>query len=150
MGVILSLSKDPEQRPNGAQVEGRTEKTKMLLHLALSVILSAATPAPAPAATAFAPAQISALLANPTSFDSQHLSVTGAIAQLAEKTSRRGNDYTTFDLCDGTSSVHVYSYGHPKLTNGQTLTVSGKFFADKHVGSLDFKNELDADEGSLP
>jgi hypothetical protein len=116
----------------------------------MSVILSAATPVPAPAATAIAPVQISALLANPTSFDSQHLSVAGTIAKLTAKTSRRGNDYTTFDVCDGTSCVHVYSYGHPKLTNGQTLTVSGKFFADKHVGNVDFKNELDADEGSLP
>jgi hypothetical protein len=122
----------------------------MLLHLALTLALLAASPSPAPAATAIAPVQITAVLANPTSFDTQHLSVTGTIAQLAEKTSRRGNDYSTFDLCDGTSCIHVYSYGHPKLTNGQTQTVSGKFFADKHVGSLDFKNELDADEGSLP
>jgi hypothetical protein len=119
----------------------------MLLSLALTLALQA-TPVPVPAATA--PTQIAAVLANPTAFDGQHLSVSGTIAKLAQKTSRRGNDYTTFDLCDGTSCVHAYSYGHPKLANGQTLTVNGKFFADKHVGSLDFKNELDADEGSLP
>ena len=118
----------------------------MFIGVALALALMAASPSPAPTVT---PAtHIADILANPTSFDGQHLSVSGSVAQLAEKTSRRGNDYTTFDLCE-TACVHVYSYGHPKIANGQTLTVTGKFFADKHVGSLDFKNELDADEGSL-
>jgi hypothetical protein len=126
----------------------------MLLSIALTLALLAPpspspAPAPAPAATPIAPSQIAAIVANPAAFDGQHLGVSGTVAKLAPKTSRRGNDYTTFDLCDGTSCIHVYSYGHPKLTNGQTVTVNGKFFADKHVGSLDFKNELDADEGSL-
>lgn len=125
----------------------------MLLYLTLALALLAASPSPAPApvpaATAVAPAQIAGILANPAAFDGQHLSVTGTVADLAEKTSRRGNAYTTFELCDGTACIHVYSYGHPKLTNGQSLTVGGKFFAVKHVGSLDFKNELDADENSL-
>ncbi len=110
--------------------------------IGLAFSLIAASPAPATT-------PIADILANPTSFDGQHLAVSGTIAQLAEKTSRRGNDYTTFDLCD-TACIHVYSYGHPKLANGQTLTANGKFFADKHIGSMDFKNELDADEGSLP
>lgn len=112
--------------------------------------LLGASPAAAPSAAASAPTQVAAVLANPVSFDGQHLTISGTVAKLAEKTSKRGNDYSTFDLCDGTSCIHVYSYGHPKLTNGQALTVNGRFFADKHVGSLDFKNEIDADEGSLP
>lgn len=118
----------------------------MIIGITLTLALLA-TPVPAPAAPA--PAKIADILANPGSFDGQRLSLSGTIAKLAEKTSRRGNDYTTFDLCDGTPCIHVYSYGHPKLANGQTLTVSGRFFADKHVGSADFKNELDVDEGSL-
>jgi len=125
----------------------------MLSYFALTLALLApsASPAPmvAPTATPVAPAQIAGVLANPASFDGQHLSLSGTVGNLAEKTSRRGNDYTTFDLCNGASCIHVYTYGHPKLANGQALTVTGKFFADKHVGSLDFKNELDADEGSL-
>jgi hypothetical protein len=99
-------------------------------------------------AAALALTLINDILANPASFDNKHIAVAGTVAQLAEKTSKRGNDYTTFDLCD-TSCIHVYSYGHPKLANGQKLTVNGTFFADKHIGSLDFKNELDADENSL-
>jgi hypothetical protein len=98
---------------------------------------------PAPTAT-----HIADILANPTSFDGQHLSVTGTVAQLTEKTSCRGNDYTTFDLCDPTC-IHAYSHGHPKIANGQTLTVNGTFFAVKKVGSLEFKNEINADDGSL-
>jgi hypothetical protein len=111
--------------------------------LCFALTLVAASPAPSAS-----PTRIADILAAPSSFDGQHLTVNGTVQQLSEKTSRRGNDYTTFDLCDA-SCIHAYSYGHPKIANGQTLTVSGKFFADKHVGTLDFKNEIDADEGSL-
>ena len=114
---------------------------RLLLPLAC---IGAVAASPAPATTAIAD-----ILAKPASFDNQHLSVSGTIEKLAEKTSRRGNDYTTFDLCDGTC-VHVYSHGHPKIADGQAVTVHGTFFADKHMGTLEFKNELDADDGSLP
>ena len=116
---------------------------RRLLLMGFALALLAASPAPSAS-----PTRIADILAAPSSFDGQHLTVNGTVQQLSEKTSRRGNDYTTFDLCDVTC-VHVYSYGHPKIANGQTLTVNGRFFADKKVGSLDFKNELDADEGSL-
>ncbi len=119
----------------------------MLLQLALSVILSAASPAPAAQAPAAA-TKIADILANPTAFDGQHLTVSGTIAQLAEKTSRRGNDYSTFDLCD-TACLHIYIRSHPKIADGQALTVSGKFYADRKVGSFDITNELEADDGSL-
>ncbi|HET9392650.1 MAG TPA: hypothetical protein VFO29_03850 [Candidatus Rubrimentiphilum sp.] len=117
--------------------------TSRFIGLGFCFVLLAASPAPSAS-----PTPIATILAAPASFDGQHVTVNGTIQQLSERTSRRGNDYTTFDLCDG-SCVHVYSYGHPKLSNGQTLTVSGKFFADKHVGNADFKNEIDVDEGSL-
>ena len=116
-----------------------------LLLMGFALALLAASPAPSPSPS---PTRIADILAAPASFDGQHLTVNGTVQQLNERTSRRGNDYTTFDLCDA-SCVHVYSYGHPKIANGQTLTVNGKFFAVKHVGSVDFKNEIDADEGSL-
>lgn len=117
--------------------------TSRLIGLGFCFVLLAASPAPSAS-----PTRIADILAGPSSFDGQHLTVNGTVQQLSERTSRRGNDYTTFDLCDA-ACIHVYSYGHPKIANGQTLSVSGKFFADKHVGTLDFKNELDADEGSL-
>jgi hypothetical protein len=108
-----------------------------------ALALLAASPAPSSS-----PTRIADILATPASFDGQHLTVNGTVQQLSERTSRRGNDYATFDLCDA-SCIHVYSYGHPKIANGQTLTVNGKFFAVKRVGSAEFKNEIDADEGSL-
>ena len=117
--------------------------TYRVFGLCLALTLLAASPTPSASST-----HIADILASPSSFDGQHLTVNGTVQQLSAKTSRRGNDYTTFDLCDA-SCIHVYSYGHPKIANGQTLTVNGRFFADKKVGTLDFKNELDADEGSL-
>gem|GEM_PF-1900594 len=137
------LSEARRRRAKSKAEDHGTMHSFRIVTVAAALLLLAASPSPAPATTA-----IAAILANPTSFDGQHLSVNGTVGQLAEKTSRRGNNYTTFDLCD-TACIHVYSYGHPKIANGQPLTVSGKFFADKHVGSLEFKNELDADEGSL-
>ncbi len=119
----------------------------MFIGIALSLVLSAASPTPA--AQPVAATKIADVLANPTSFDGQHLTVSGTIAQLAERTSRRGNDYATFDLCD-TACLHIYVRSHPKIADGQTLTVSGKFYADRKVGSFDVKNELDADAGSIP
>lgn len=113
--------------------------------MGLALALLAASPAPSPSPT---PTPIANILAAPASFDGQHVTVSGTVQQLSERTSRRGNDYTTFDLCDA-SCVHIYSFGHPKIANGQTLTVNGKFFADKHVGTTEFKNEIDADDGSL-
>ncbi len=96
------------------------------------------------------PTAIADILTNPASFDGKHLTVNGTVTQLSEKTSKRGNDYTVFDLCAPASScIHAYSHGHPKIANGQTLTVNGTFFAVKKVGTLEFKNELDADDNSL-
>ncbi len=118
----------------------------MLLQLALTLTLMAASPIP----VAPAPTAIADILANPAWFDGKHLTVNGTVAQLSEKTSKRGNDYSVFDLCaPATSCIHAYSHGHPKIANGQSLTVNGTFFAVKKVGMLEFKNELDADDNSL-
>jgi len=117
--------------------------TSRFAGLGFCFVLLAASPGPSAS-----PTRIADILAAPASFDGKHLTVNGNVQQLSAKTSRRGNAYTTFDLCDA-SCIHVYSYGHPKIANGQTLTVNGTFFADKHVGNADFKNELDADDGSL-
>jgi hypothetical protein len=99
--------------------------------------------------TAFAetmgPAQV---LGNPTTYDGKHLTVSGTVQNVIMKTSRRGNDYETFELCDN-SCMKVFTWGHHELRKSQQLSVSGTFDAVKHVGRYTFYNELDADEGSL-
>jgi hypothetical protein len=127
--------------PNG--LCGRCSKLRVKV-LALSV---AAISLLAPAA-ATAGDSIAAILRSPTSYDGKHVDVTGTIRGLREKTSHKGNAYDTFSICsDG--CLHVFTFGRPRITDGQTITVHGTFAAVKHVGAYTFRNEIDADEGSL-
>jgi hypothetical protein len=99
--------------------------------------------------TAFAEAvRPSQVVGNATTYDGKHLMVSGIVQNAIAKTSRRGNEYETFELCDK-SCVKVFAWGHPELREGQHLSVSGTFDAVKHVGRYTFYNELDADKGSL-
>jgi hypothetical protein len=51
-------------------------------------------------------------------------------------------------LCDG-GCIHVFTFGRPKIAEGQKLQVVGTFSAVKHVGTYTFRDEIEADDGSL-
>jgi len=91
---------------------------------------------------------VSQLLANPAAFAGQHVTVSGTAQYVRPRTSRKGNDYETFSLCEQ-GCVNVFTWGHPHVREGQRLTVNGTFEAVKHVGRYTFHDEIDADEGSL-
>ena len=90
---------------------------------------------------------IDAIVANPAAFDGKRVSVHGTVADVKQKTSHRGNDYTLFDVCEA-KCVHVYAHGHPGLANGAVVTVTGTFAASKSLGSFTVTNQIDADDGS--
>ena len=92
---------------------------------------------------------VAAILASPSSYDGKHVDVDGTAQDIQEKTSKSGNAYDTFSVCDG-SCLHVFIFGRPHIVEGKKITVHGKFVAVKHVGEYTFHNEIDADEGSLP
>jgi hypothetical protein len=96
-----------------------------------------------------ATAKIADILAAPAAYDGKHLVVSGTAAHVEHRTSHRGNAYTVFDLCDGSTCLHVFSFGSPTVNEGATISVPGTFAAEKHVGSQTFKNELDVDQGGL-
>jgi len=98
------------------------------------------------AARADATISPSTLLASSVSYDGKHVAVSGIVQAVEMKTSQRGNDYDVFELCDS-RCVHVFTWGHPALSNGQRLTVRGVFEVTKHVGAYTFHNEIEADEG---
>jgi hypothetical protein len=56
-------------------------------------------------AEAVRPSQI---VGKPTTYDGKHLTVSGTVQHVTAKTSRRGNEYETFDLCDN-SCVKVFA-----------------------------------------
>ena len=45
--------------------------------------------------------------------------------------------------------MNVFRWGLPNVGKGKQVTVGGTFAAVKHVGSYTFRNEIEADEGSL-
>jgi|SRR5579872_3648695 len=88
------------------------------------------------------------LLEHSTAYDGQHVTVKGEVRNIESKTSHRGNAYEIFKLCDE-SCVSVFTWGNPKLSEGQAETVRGTFSVDKHVGQYIFHNEIEADDSSL-
>lgn len=109
---------------------------------AAAFVLFAALPAASCAAT------IAQILSGSSSYDGQHVEVRGTVEHLEQNVSHKGNPYVTFSLCSS-QCIHVFAFGSPSLSDGQTITVHGTFAAVKHVSSYTFYNEIDADEGSL-
>jgi hypothetical protein len=50
--------------------------------------------------TAAGDATVSQILSNPTGFTGQHVTVSGTAQFVRARTSRRGNNYETFSLCE--------------------------------------------------
>lgn len=109
---------------------------------AAAVGLLAVLPAASSAAT------IAQILGSPSTYDGQHVEARGTVEHLEQKVSHKGNPYVTFSLCSG-QCIHVFGFGSPSLSDGQTITVHGIYEAVKHVSVYTFYNEIDADDGSL-
>jgi len=67
------------------------------------------------------------------------------------RTSKRGNDYTTFKLVDSKgASMTVYSRGHLPISSGQSVTVKGRYNKVTHVPpKWTFHNQIDATDGAV-
>ena len=88
---------------------------------------------------------IEKILSARESYDGKEVSVSGKVWHLKLKTSKRGNDYTTFTLSGG-GSLNVYSRGHAQVKQGQTVKVTGKYRKEKRIGKYTFRNEIDASD----
>lgn len=86
-------------------------------------------------------------LANKDSFDGKEVSVSDTISKLKLKTSKGGNEYTTFSLTNGSGvSLNVFVWGHSKVKEGQKVKVIGTYRKVKKVGRYTFYNEIEATE----
>jgi len=85
-------------------------------------------------------------------YDGKEISVLGTVANLRLKTSKAGNDYTTFSIKGDTGdSINVFIWKHRKLKEGQKVRVTGMYRKAKKVGRYTFNNEIEATEvKSLP
>ena len=84
------------------------------------------------------------LLATPDRFDQKDVALTGKAEDVHPRTSRRGNEYTTFKLADGTGRINVFIWGKLSITPGDQVNVRGIFQRVKRVGKYTFRNEVEA------
>lgn len=87
------------------------------------------------------------ILANRDSYDGQEVSVSGTVSKLKLKTSKGGNDYTTFSLLsESGGSLTIFVWGQSKLKQRQKVKVTGTYRKFKRVGRYTFYNEIEATE----
>jgi exonuclease VII large subunit len=87
------------------------------------------------------------ILANRDSYDGYKVSVSGTVSTLKLKTSKGGNDYTTFSLLgESGGSLTVFVWGQFKLKQGQKVKVTGTYRKYKRMVRYNFYNAIEATE----
>lgn len=91
---------------------------------------------------------IADLLRDPVRWHQKEVRVAGKAGPVKAKTSKAGRDYSVFPLYGDAlgDKVSVFTWGHPSLTKGQKVTVTGTYLKEKTVGPYTFTNEIEAKE----
>ena len=110
---------------------------KVAKFTALMLLLNAFSAAAQTAVT------ISQVLRAPSTFNRQPVAVSGRVKDL-----RVGNGYDTFRICE-TSCLEVLAWGHPRIEEGQELSVRGRFKVLRHLGHHQLRNLIEVERGSL-
>lgn len=92
---------------------------------------------------------ISAILSNPNDFDGRKVEVEGRVESIRSRISGKGAPYTMFMLAEDGGTVSVYTLGDLLLKEGETVKVVGRFQKIRYVSKYEFKNEIDATEGTV-
>ena len=105
------------------------------------IMLSALLPIVAQAAG------ISSIFDAPQVLNGKTITVRGTVVNFHENPSLPVAS-VTFSLCGG-GCVRVYAAGRPKLSNGQSITVTGTFSMVDHINGYVYYNQIDATELSI-
>ena len=99
-------------------------------------------------AWAVTPATVTDMVFNAAKYNGVEVVVTGEAREIKTKVSKGGKEYTLFSLHEPGKKrwVRVFSWGKPSLYEGRTVIVTGTFAAEKKVGDLVFKKEIEAKE----
>lgn len=90
------------------------------------------------------PATIAGILKEPEKFHKKLVKVSGKVVSFKTKVSQKKNPYTVFTLRDDEDTIHIYSEGHlQNLADGDQVTLTGRFYMTRVVGSSKFDNEID-------
>lgn len=93
------------------------------------------------------PTTIAAVLKEPEKFHKKLVKVSGKVVKFKTKVSKRKNPYTVFSLRDNEDTIQVYSEGHlQNLADGDQVTITGRFYMTRVVGSFKFDNEIDVSQ----
>ncbi len=88
---------------------------------------------------------IKEILSNPVKYDGREVTMQGKATKIKPRTSKKGNDSTTFILKDESGkSMNIYTRGHPLIAEGQRVMVTGIYQKLKIVGRKTIKNEVEA------
>ncbi|HKD69159.1 MAG TPA: hypothetical protein VKB84_20130 [Candidatus Binataceae bacterium] len=103
-------------------------------------IIALALAAPAAAQTAV---KIHDILRSPRQYSEHDVAVFGHIRELAV-----GPQYTTFRIC-GARCLNVLAWGHPRISDGQALSVRGRFHEVKEIDHHKVRNLVEVEHGAL-
>ncbi len=84
------------------------------------------------------------ILSSPDRFDQKDVTLVGTAEDVRPRVSRRGNQYTTLKLADGTGRINVFSWGKLAISSRDRVEVKGIFLKVKRVGRYTFRNEIEA------
>ena len=92
---------------------------------------------------------VSALVENQEKYHRKKVAVVGTVESVTEKKSIRGNIYYTTRLTDGKNHVNIFSFGNPKIHDGQYIRAIGFYTQIKYLEPWTFENELDLTYGNI-
>jgi len=75
--------------------------------------------------------------------------VEGKVMEPRFRTSKKGDDFTTFKLSSGGQTFSVFSSGTLSINRGDSVRVIGKYQKEKEVGANTLNNAIDASGGSV-
>ncbi|MGB6714962.1 MAG: hypothetical protein WBE30_15170 [Candidatus Cybelea sp.] len=107
------------------------------LHIPILAALLAALPVAVAAYPTVAP---SALIAGPSTYDGQTVTVTGTVQNFMSKTTAMGH-FSGYQLCD-TKCINVIDKTNQQHSNGTTATVTGMFHASFKAPHKTWSNAL--------
>ncbi len=84
------------------------------------------------------------ILSNRDYCNGKTVSVNGNAKNIKFRTSKKGSNYTTFDIFDN-GNLNVFTWGRPDISEGKSITVHGKFYMEKKSGEYVFYDEIEAD-----
>lgn len=92
-------------------------------------------------------ASIEEILLDRDYYDGKTVKINGTVSNIKRKTSKAGNDYATFKLnSDSGESLKIFTFGNPKISENDFVTVKGPYHKEKIVSGFKYYDEVEAEE----